>query len=151
MPVMAIRVRVVNDKGHIVCVFRKTSHFDKQLRPERTEAWGAEAKPLSEKWLARRDSLAQEARLAKPPVRTVDGQRYLNLPGLTLKWWKVESVLDQIAAALNFVDASGVVLKDDMAAATLTIDPRSPNPARNPATPPTRPMLWPTVASPTAR
>ena len=82
---MVIQVRVVNDDGHTVCVFRKASYFDKQLRPERSEAWGVTAKPLSEKWLARRDLPVQEARSAKPPVRTVDGQRYLNLPGLTPK------------------------------------------------------------------
>ncbi len=121
MPVMAIRVKVVNNEGDTVCSFRKTTYFDKQMRPEFTEAWAAESKPMSEKGLSTR-APTQKARLAQSPTRTVEGQKYLELPGLTLKWQKVESVLDQVASVLGLVDASGAVLKDDMTAATLTVE-----------------------------
>jgi hypothetical protein len=121
VPARAIRIKVIDEDGRTVCVLRKTTHLDKQLRPEYSEPWGAEAKPLSEKALERHDA-SDRGRLSRPPVHTVDGQKYFKLPGLSLKWQKVESVLDQVAIALNLIDAAGAVLKDDMTAATLTID-----------------------------
>jgi hypothetical protein len=123
MPLMAIRLKVVDENGRTVCKISKRTYFDKQMQPERTEAWAAEAKPMSEKELTREDSIpAQQARLAQHRARTVKSQKYLELPGLTLKWEKVESVLDQVAFALRLMDASGAVLKDDLAAATLTVE-----------------------------
>jgi len=119
---MAIRVTVVDESGHTVCKLRKTTYLNKQMQPERTEAWAAQGKPMSEKFLAS-EAPAQEARLAiTVRTRTVKGQKYLELPGLTLKWEKVESALDRIAFALGLIDTSGAVLKDDMAAATLTVE-----------------------------
>jgi hypothetical protein len=120
MPEKAIRVKVVDAQDRTRCVFRKTTHFDSQLQPEHNEPWTAEAKPMSEKSLELTVQTS-EARLAKPPVRTIDGQRYLELPGLTLKWTKVVAVLDKLSAGLNLVDKSGAVLKDDMDSVTLTI------------------------------
>ncbi len=119
-----IRVKVVDELGRTVCAISKRSHFDKQMRLERTEAWCAQAKPTSEKWFAREDSLpSHQGRLSTSlPVQRVDGQKYLALQGLTLKWEKVEAALDKVAFVLGLVDASGTVLKDDLAAATITID-----------------------------
>lgn len=123
MPLMAIRFKVFDENGRTVCKISKTTYFDERMEPERTEAWAAQARPISEKELAREEFVpAQKGRLAQPRARTVKGQRYLELPGLTLKWEKVESALNQVAYALGLIDASGAVLKDDMAAATLTVE-----------------------------
>ncbi|GBE64200.1 hypothetical protein MFM001_06620 [Mycobacterium sp. MFM001] len=119
---LAIRVKVVDEKGRTVCMFCKQTHVDNQMRPEYTEAWAATAKPMSEKWLAAEDSAPTvNGRLAGLPTQTVDGQKYLQLPGLTLKWQKVESVLERVAFASGLVDASGAVLKDELTPATLSV------------------------------
>lgn len=121
MPVRAIWVRVVDQHGRTVCKFGKATHFDKQMQPELTEAWAAASKPMSQKALARED-LAQKSRLSQPPINVFDGQKYLQLPGLKLRWEKVAPFLEKLALGLSLVDTSGVVLKDDGNAATLTID-----------------------------
>lgn len=124
MSVKKIRFKLVDELGRTVCRFGKSTHFDAGMQPEKTELWGAESKPLSEKWLEGDNAgPSRDARLAGTPVRcTDDGRVYLELPGLTLRWGKVTSVLDRIAVALQLVDAAGVVLVDDMDAATLTTD-----------------------------
>jgi len=123
MPVMAIRFKVVDDTGKVVCKISKETHFDKQMKPELTLRWTAQSKPMSKKDLERENPIpAQEGRLAKIRSRTIEGQKYLELPGLTLKWEKIEQFLEQLALGLGLADASGVVLKDDLEAATLTVD-----------------------------
>jgi len=124
MPIKAIRIKVVDGQGRTVCRFRKMTYFDASMQPQKTEPWGAESKPISEKWLGADPATpSHQARLAAPPVRcTAAGRRYLELPGLTLRWERVTPVLERIAAALNLVDSSGVVLLHDLDAAALTID-----------------------------
>lgn len=120
-----IRIKVVDGDGDTVQKFSKRSYFDKRMQHERTEPWAAEAKPVSIKWLhsdRNPGGFSHPSRLAQPKVSHHAGQKYLDLPGLTLKWQKVEPVLDKIAFALGLVDDSGVVLKDDMAAATVTVE-----------------------------
>ncbi len=118
MTVKAVRIKVVDDQGRTVCRFRKASYFDASMRPQETEPWGAESKPMSEKWLmADPAAPSHEGRLAKPP----EGD-YLPLPqGLPLRIDKVRAVLDRVAFPLGLVDESGVVLVDDLDAATLTV------------------------------
>ncbi len=114
MSVKAIRIKVVDDQGRTVCRFRKTSYFDASMQPQETQPWDAESKPMSGKWLMADPAASapsHKGRLAKIPVRrNDDGRRYLELPGLTLKWEKVTPVLDRIAVALNLVDTSASCL-----------------------------------------
>lgn len=113
-----VRFKLADDRGRTICRFSKRSYFDADMQHRETEPWAAEAKPEKRRT---RSAPTTEGRL--PPLRvrrTEDGRRYLELPGLTLKWEKVEAVLERMAVTLELVDASGVVLTDDLDAATLT-------------------------------
>lgn len=118
MPVMANRVTVVDERGRTVCKFSKRTYLDDQMRRERTESWAAQAKQTSEKAFRREGPLSPRSpgRLEQLPTNTFDGQKYLELPGLTLKWEKIVPFLDRIALSLGLIDASGAVLKDDLMA-----------------------------------
>jgi hypothetical protein len=116
----AIRFKLVDQRGRTLSRFSKRSYFDAQMQPKETEPWVTEAKPQKRPPNA---TPAHEGRLPPLPIRHADGgQRYLEVPGLTLKWDKVTPVLERIALAMGLVDASGVVLVDDLDAATLTTE-----------------------------
>jgi hypothetical protein len=117
--VKTIRFKVVDHKGRTVSRLRKESHFTPHGDIEWTQPWGVEAKPVGDKAPL---IPAHQGRLSYSALSRRGGQGYLKLPGLTLKWEKVTPILDRIAFVLGLVDASGVVLNDDTAAATLTID-----------------------------
>ncbi len=103
MPAKVIGVRLVDEKGRTLARFRKETHFDKAMRPESTTAWSAASKPLSDNFLDS-DKLASAQRLPGIPVRTVNGRRYLRLPGLTLRWEKVTAALDRLAVTRGLLD-----------------------------------------------
>ena len=140
----AIGIRIVDGRGRTVRRLSKRSYFDARMVHQSTERWAAEGKPVSRKRLARLEAdvehrPAPPGRIALPlevgyfPSPSIDPSQlgrmalapegdYLPMPGgLPLRKDKVAAVLERVALALGLVDESGVVLVDDLNAATLTV------------------------------
>ncbi len=121
MSVAAIQITLHDDRGRTVCKFWKQTSFDHQMQPTATAPWTVAGKPIGDKQLRHESDVLPIGNIA--PMRLArhdNGVQYLEVPGLIIRWEKVEPALDRIAANLGLVDRDGVVLRDDMDAATIT-------------------------------
>ena len=115
----AIRITIVDGRGRTLHRLSKRSYFDAAMAHQKTEPWGAEGKPPSRKGLAHIEAGDKRPGGRRTPFPDGD---YLPLPGgLPMRKDKVAPVLERVARALRLVDESGVVLTDNLNAATLTV------------------------------
>ena len=122
MSLAAIQIALHDQRGRTLCKFWKQTRFDRQGRPTEIEPWTLTAKPMSGKELDH-ERPVPAANIAPIRLRRhSDGADYLEVPGLIARWSKVQPALDGIARRLGLLDAAGAVVRDDMAAATITVD-----------------------------